>query len=169
MGGFAKLGIDLPSLIAQIVNFLILLTLLYLFAYKPILRMLDERSKKIREGVEQADRIKGQAAQAEEQVKAQIEAGRKEGQAIIAQAAQMGERLKEEARQGARQEAESAMARARQEIQRERDEAFDRLRQEFAGLAITAAEKVIRETLDKEKHRRLIQEVLEESGTLKPQ
>jgi F0F1-type ATP synthase membrane subunit b/b' len=49
----------------------------------------------------------------------------------------------------------------------ERDEAIDKLRQEFADLAILAAEKVIKETLDKERHRRLIQEVLEESSTLR--
>ena len=61
MGGLSDLGINLPALIAQLVNFTILLGLLYLFAYKPIMRMLDERSRKIKEGMEQAEAVKEKA------------------------------------------------------------------------------------------------------------
>jgi len=81
----------------------------------------------------------------------------------LAQAAQMGERLKEEARGEARQEAEVIIARARTEIGRERDEAIEEVRRQFVDLAITAAEKVVNETLDRERHRRLIEEVLEQA------
>lgn len=161
------LGINLPTLVAQIVNFVILFGLLYLVAYKPITRMLDSRSEKIKESMEQVEVIKQQAARSEEEVKAQIEAARKESQTIIAQAAQMGERLKEEARKEARQEAVALIARSRLEIQRERNEAIDELRKEVVDIAILAAEKVIKESLDKSAHRRLIQEVLEESTSLK--
>ncbi len=161
------LGINLPTLLAQVVNFLILLGLLYLVAYKPILRMLDQRSAKIKEGLEVAELNKERATRAEEEIKTQLEAARKEGQSVIAQASQIGERVKEEARQGARQEAEVLITRARGEIQRERDEAMNELRQEFVDIAILAAGKVINESLDKARHRRLIEEVLEESGTLK--
>jgi len=78
------LGINLPTLIAQIINFVILLGLLYLVAYKPIMRMLDERSRKVKESMEQTELIKQQAERAEEEVKKQIEAAGKEGQEIIA-------------------------------------------------------------------------------------
>lgn len=161
------LGINLPTLLAQVINFAILLVLLYLVAYKPIMRMLDQRSAKIKEGMEQAEAIRQQAARTEEEVRAQLEAARKEGQAVIAQAAQIGDRLKEEARKEARQETKSLITKARLEIQREREEAIDELRKEFVDIAITTAEKVIKETLDKEKHHRLIEEVLEESVTFK--
>lgn len=160
-----KLGIDLPSLVAFLVNFLLLLGLLTLVLYRPITRMLDQRSAKIKESLEEAEHIKQESARAEETVKAQIEAGRKEGQAIVAQASQVAERVKEEARAEARQEAESLIAKARVEIERERQEGFDQLRQEFVDLAILAAEKVINQSLDKKAHRRLIEEVLEESTT----
>ncbi len=161
------LGINLPTLLAQIVNFLILLGLLYLVAYKPILRIIDQRSAKIKESLELAELNKDRAVRAEEEVKAQLETARKEGQSIIVQASQIGERVKEEAKLGARQEAETLIARARGEIQRERDEAIYELRKEFIDIAILAAEKVINESLDKERHRRLIEETLEESTTLK--
>lgn len=165
--GVAKLGINVPSLVAQIVNFTILLILLYLFAYKPITRMLDKRSEKIKESMDQAERMRQQTAQAEERIKSQLEAARKEGQTLIAQAAQMGDRLKEEARKEAKQEAEAVTVKARAEIQREMEEATDALRREFADLAIKAAEKVISQSLDRESHRRLIDEVLTQAKTAK--
>jgi len=156
------LGISWQGLLGQIINFVLLLALLYFIAYKPIRRMLDERSNRVKESMEQAEQIKQQMAETEERVREQLEAARREGQTVVAQAGQMGERVKEEARLEARREAESIMGRARVEIDRERDEAIEDLRRQFVELAILAAEKVISETLDKERHRRLIDEVLEE-------
>ena len=167
MGGLADLGISLPTLVAQIVNVVVLLGLLYLVAYKPIMRMLDERSRRIKESMEQTDAIKEQAARAEEEVKKQLEAAGKEGQKKIAQAVKIGEEVKQKAQQEARQEAEALITRARTEIQRERDEAIDELRKEVADLTILAAGKVIERSLDKKAHRELIEKVMEESTALK--
>jgi len=161
------LGISWQGLLGQIINFVLLLVLLYFIGYRPIRKMLDERSNKIKEGIDQAELAKEAAARAEEEVQRRLDEARKDGQLMLAQAAEMGERLKAEAREEARREAEALIVRARAEIGMERDEAIDRLRQEFADLAILAAEKVINETLDKERHRRLIEEVLEESSTLR--
>ncbi len=162
-----KIGINLNGLISQIICFAILFGILFGFGYKPFLKMMDERSKKIKEGVESADKAKQQAEQAEQEFKKQVGEARKEGQVIMAQAVEMGERTKEEARQKAREEAEALIKRARGEIQLERDQAIDQLRGEFADLTILAAEKVINESLDKESHRRLIEETLKESATLR--
>ena len=167
MEGLAGLGISLPTLLAQIVNFAILLGLLYLVAYKPIMRMLDERSRKVQESMEQTEYIKEQAEHAEEETKRRIEAGSKEGQEVIARAVRTGEEVRQQAQQEAREEGESLITRARVEIQRERDDAIDELRKEFADLTILAAEKVIDRSLDKEAHRQLIDKTLEESTTLR--
>ena len=167
MGGLADLGINLPVLVAQIINVAILFGLLYLVAYKPIMRMLDERSRRIKESMKQADDIKEQAAHAEEEVKKQLEAASGEGRERIAHAVKIGEEVKQKAQQEARQEAETLIARARTDIQRERDEAIDELRKEVADLTILAAGKVIDRSLDKKAHRQLIDKVLEESTTLK--
>ncbi len=157
------LGISLPTLIAQIVNFVILFGLLYLVAYKPIMRMLDKRSSKVKESMEQTEFIKEQAARAEQETLKQIEAASKEGQEVIAKAVRTGEEVRQQAQQEARQEAESLITKARAEIQRERDDAIGELRKEFADLTILAAGKVIDRSLDKEAHRQLIDKVLEES------
>jgi len=167
MGGLAGLGISLPTLLAQIVNFAVLFGLLYLLAYKPVMRMLDERASKVKESMEQTEYIKEQAAHAEEEGERRIEAASKEGQEVVARAVRTGEEVRQQAQQEARQDAEVLIARARTEIQRERDDAVDELRREFADLTILAAGKVIDRSLDKEAHRQLIDKTLEESTTLR--
>jgi len=161
------LGVTWSTLVAQIINFVILLGLLYLVAYKPILRMFDERSRRIKESMEQTDTIREQAARADEDVKKRMEEAGKEGQEVISRAMRTGEGARQKIQQEARQEAEAILDRARLEIQRERDEAVDELRQEFADLTIEAAGKVIEKSLDKGAHRELIDKVLDESTTLK--
>ena len=159
------LGINLSTLIAQIVSFLALFGLLYFFAYKPILRMFDERSQRIKDSVEQAERVKEEAALAEDENRKKLEAAAKEGQEAIARAMRAGDEARQRAQQEAQVEAAGLIEKARQEIQRERDEAASELREEFADLAVAAAEKVIEKSLDKEAHRELIEKVLEESTT----
>lgn len=158
-----ELGFNLPVLIAQIVNFFLLLVLLRIFLYKPILQMLDRRAQRIREGVEAADESKERASAAEQEVARQLDASREQGQALIAQAQEAANRIQEEARSQARQEGETMLERARTEIQLERDQAIAELRGEFADLTVSAAEKVIGQSLDRQAHRRLIDEVLAEA------
>jgi len=161
------LGLDLPTFVGQLVSFLILLGLLVYVGYKPIRKTLDERANRIKESMEQAEATKQEYEQAKVAVQEQIGKAREEGQAIISQAAQIGDRLKEEARGEARKEAQALVERARGELERERDKVIDDLRHEFVDTAILAAEKVINETLDKERHRKLIEQAMEESTTFK--
>lgn len=167
MAGFASLGINLPLLVVFIVNFIILFVLLRLFLFKPVLKMLDERTKRTKDAMELAEVTKKEFEQAKVEVQKQIEKGRQEAQAIIAQAMQVGERLKEESRQEATKQAQVIVDRTRAELETERDKIVGDLRREFVDIAIAAAEKVIKETLDKEKHRKLIEETLRESVTFK--
>jgi len=167
MEGLESLGFSIPTLIAQVVNVAVLFGLLYLVAYKPIMRMLDERSRKIKESMDNTEYIKQQAERAEEEASKRIGAAAKEGQEAIARAMRTGEDVRQEAQQKAKSEAEALIARARSEIQRERDEAIDQLRGEFADITIQAAGKVIDRTLDKKAHRDIIDKVLKESTTLR--
>ena len=161
------LGISLPSLLAQLINFIILMGILYLVAYKPIMRMLDERAGRIRESMEQTEKIKQQAEDAEAEFKKQIAAASKQGQQVIDRAARTAEEIRQKARREAEGEAEALLIRARAGIRRERDEVVDELRREFADITILAAGKVIDRSLDKETHRQVIDKVLKESGGLK--
>ena len=167
MGGFASLGINLPLLVVFIVNFIVLLVLLRLFLYKPVMKVLDERAQRTKEAMDLAEATKKEFEQAKGEVQKQIEKGRQEAQATITQAMQVGERLKEESRQETAKQTQVMIDRARSELEAERDKIVGDLRREFVDISIAAAEKVIKETLDKEKHRKLIEETLQESVTLK--
>jgi F-type H+-transporting ATPase subunit b len=161
------LGISVPTLITQIVTFVILLVLLRFVAYKPLMRMLDERSRRVKESMEQAEALKAQSAKGEEELKKQLEAASREGQERIARAVRAGEEVKQKAQEDAKKEAESLITRARAEIKKERDDAVSEVRREFADLTVLAAGKVIEKSLDKKEHRELIDKVLEESSTFK--
>jgi F-type H+-transporting ATPase subunit b len=167
MGGFASLGINPSLLFVFVINFIILFILLRIFLYQPVLKMLDERAKRTKEGMELAEATRKEYEQAKAEVQKQIEKGRQEAQALIAQAMQVGERLKEESRQEATKQAQVILERTRVELDSEREKIVGDLRREFVSIAVLAAEKVIKETLDKEKHRKLIEETLQESVVLR--
>lgn len=156
------LGISLPGLLAQIVNFLLLLFLLSRFAFKPITEMLDRRAERIKESLEAAERASHEASQAQAAIQAQIDEARRQGQTIIEQASRAAEQLRAELAQAAQQEAETIRQRAVADFGLEREKAMAELRRQFADLTVTAAEKVISRSLDRQAHERLILEVLEE-------
>ena len=161
------LGIHFPSLAIYLVNFLLVLLLLYLFAYKPILRLMDQRADKIRESLEAADTARQEAASSQEAIQEQITEARREGQRIMDQAREASERFRTEEMDKARQEAEAFVERAKDDIARERDTALQEVRASFGDLAITAAERVIRSSLDRQAHEELINQVLEEGESLR--
>jgi F-type H+-transporting ATPase subunit b len=162
-----ELGLDIPLFLAQLVNFLILFVLLYFVGFKKILKMLDERSQRIKESVEQADLVKAEAGRAEEENKKKLEAAAKEGQEAISRAMRAGEDARQRAEESAKEDAAGIIVKARQDFEREKNAVIGELRDEFADLAIVAAEKVIEKSLDKESHRALIDKVLDDSEALK--
>src|SRR5712691_2380815 len=165
--GIADIGLNLPVLIAQTVNFIALILVLRLFVYKPVLNMLHTRSERIREGLQAAERGREAQAEANREAQEQIDAARREGQNIIAQAQLVSQRIQEDARGQAQTQGEALLERARSEIQLERDNAIAELRREFADLTIAAAEKVIGQSLDRAAHQRLIEQTLADA-TLRP-
>jgi F-type H+-transporting ATPase subunit b len=160
------LGINLGYLISQIVNFTLLAVLLYFVAYKPILRMLDERSARIKKGLEDAEAASRRAAEMEQEFEREIAQARKDGQEIIAQATQMSEKARQDILDKAREESRASIEKAKEEISRERELAMAELRQQVADLSLAISEKVIGETLDDQRHRRLVAEFLEQTEEL---
>jgi F-type H+-transporting ATPase subunit b len=158
------LGINVPQMIAQMVNFFILLAILRLVLYKPVLKMLDERKQKIAEGLNAAEIARAEASQAQANIQATLDQSRREGQEIVAGAQQIASRIQTEAREQSARDREQAVERARQEIQLERDRAIAELRGEFASITVSAAEKVIGQSLDRDAHQRIIDEALAESS-----
>ena len=160
---FTALGINLPQLIAQIANFVVLLVILRLTLYKPILRMLDQRRERIAEGLGAAEEARAEASDAQARIQDQLDEARGQGQEIVANAQQVATRIQEDAREQSERDREASSERARQDIQLERDRAINDLRAEFAEITVTAAERVIRQSLDDDAHQRIIEETLAES------
>lgn len=161
--GIGALGLNLPSLVAQIINFTILLIAFSFLFKKFLFPMLDERKKRIEEGLQASEEAKQRLSQTEEEIAREIAGARQQAQGLIAEAQQASARIQEEARSAARAETEQMLERARSEIGLERDAAIADLRREFADLTITAAERVIRRSLDKDAHKDLIEQVLAEA------
>jgi len=160
------LGINLPGLITQVVSFTILFIVLWKMLYKPVMSALDQRSTRIRESLETADRVREEAARSQEEMQQQIGEARAEGQKLITQAREVADRFREEELSKAREEIRAERMRAEASIQREREAAIESLRQEFAGLAIAAAERVIERSIDESSHRDIINQVLEEGSQM---
>jgi F-type H+-transporting ATPase subunit b len=165
--GLTDLGINLPLLIAYLITFVILMTVLYLFAFKPMFSVLDQRSDRIRDSLAAADQAREAAASSEANIAEQLNEARRQGQQLLDQAREASQRFREEEMEKARKEAEDFVERARSDIQRERDAALEEVRIGFGDLAITAAERVIRRSLDRQAHDDIISQVLEEGESLR--
>ena len=157
-----ELGLNVPSLISYLVNYIILLALLGTLAYRPLLNALDSRVDSIRESLEAADRAREEAATSRSAIEEELNEARREGQRLLDQAREAAERFREEEMQRARQSAEEFSERAQADIARERDAAINEVRAAFGDLAITAAERIIRRSVDRQAHQELIDQVLAE-------
>ena len=159
------LGFHWPSLIAYLLNFTILLIVLSKFAYKPILKILDDRSSNIKDSLELADKVREESAQQQAQLDDQLVESRKQGQTIIEEARSAAEKLSDQEREKSKKEAEEFLVKAKNDIERERDSAMDELRSNFGGLAVSAAEQIIQRSLDENTHKDIIDNVLENAFT----
>ena len=162
--GIAKLGINIPGLIAQLVNFFILLVVLKIFLWGPILKILDERKRRIEEGLNRAEQAASDALVTEEEARKVIEEARAEARAQNLRSQEAAAKLREELEEKARYEANQIIERAREEIRLEKEQIVQQLQSQFADLTIHAAERVISQSIDKSAHQRLIDEVLTESN-----
>jgi F-type H+-transporting ATPase subunit b len=161
-----KLGINLNLLIAQALNFLVLLVLLRFLLYKPMLKMFQERRQKIQESLEHAERVRAEAAITQEEFEQKLEEARRQSQEALVRATQASEKAREQIIAQARQEAKAILERARQEIELDRQRAAAELRREVADLAVMITGKVLGEAMDEQAHRRLISEFLEKEKEL---
>ena len=159
-----ELGFHFPSLVVYLVNFGLLLAILYKFAYKRILKLLDERAERIHEALAEAERVRGETENQQVQMQRALDESRQAGQQVLQEAREAAERYREDQQAKVQVQIAEALERARIEIESERDAAIEQVRAQFADLVVSASEKVIRKSLDKKDHERLIDDVLSERG-----
>ncbi len=158
-----SLGIELSKLIAQIIAFLVFLFLLWKYASGPIVKILDERQEKVREGMEAASRMQSQLEATAARNEEVLAEARREAQTILAQSRESGEALVERAREEAGRQSDEYMARAQAAIRAETEQARQELRKEAADLAVLVASKIVRKELDPATQAALIESTLSEA------
>ena len=159
---FNAFGVDVPKLIFQVINFLLLLYLLNRFLFPSVIRMLDERKGRISKGLEDAEAAARDRELARAEREAALDEARKEAQAMIARATKIADDSKAEILAEAKAQAEKATSKARGEITAEKDRALAELRTHVAELALEAAGRLVRSEMDGPTQRRLVEDFLSE-------
>lgn len=147
-----KFGVSVPTLIAQMVNFCLVALVLYYFAVKPISTTLEERQKKISDGLQYAEEMKTQLAEAERERTEKVKQAAIGAQKILAEAREQSKEMIEVKTQEAAAQAEAIIRKASEATELERQKMLADVRQEVARLVVATSSKVLsRDLSDAEK------------------
>jgi F-type H+-transporting ATPase subunit b len=160
--GSDLMSVDWTIFVATVVAFLAFAVILAKFAWGPLLQIVDEREKKVREQVESAEKAaadsKATLAQHQELLKG---AGRERDE-MLARAVKDAEALRAELQTKARADADQIMARSREQMQREKEQAITELRAQVADIAVEAASRIVKSSLSEEAQRKLVDDYIKE-------
>jgi F-type H+-transporting ATPase subunit b len=162
--GGGGLSLDLFWIILSSGNFVLLLVLLYQFAFKPLNKILDERRQRSEQGLADAAEARQQREQAAEEHRKELNEARREAAEIIARAQKVADESAAQLVATARAESDRIVERGRSEVEAEKDRAIAEIRAEVADLAIRAAGKVVGESLDGKRQRALVEQFLSEAA-----
>jgi F-type H+-transporting ATPase subunit b len=154
--------VDPGLFIWTIVTFLVLLTLLAKFAWRPLLEALESRQIAIRKSLDDAQQAKQELERVNQESAQIVNRARVDAEAIITQSRSDGDRLREEIKQKARAEADHIVKNAERQIQLETSRALEQIRREAVDLSVLIASKIIQRNLSREDNERLIEEALKQ-------
>lgn len=144
------------TLILQMIVFAILVGFTMKFVWPPITAALDERARKVAEGLSAADKAKADLAEANKRVEKQLAAARDDAAKRLADAERLGQQMIEEAKARASEEGSKIVAAAKAEAAQEATKAREVLREQVAGLAVKGAEAILRREVDPAVHAELL-------------
>ncbi len=144
------------TLIIQMIVFAILVWFTMKFVWPPITAALDERAKKIADGLSAADKAKSELAVANKKVEAQLSAARDDAAKRLADAERLAQQMVEEAKGRANEEAAKIIANAQAEAEQASVKARETLREQVAGLAVKGAEQILRREVNAGVHAELL-------------
>ncbi|MEK7570588.1 MAG: F0F1 ATP synthase subunit B [Patescibacteria group bacterium] len=159
----AKFGIEPTLLLAQILNFGIVLFVLWKFAYKPVLKVLRERREKIEKSLADAKAVEVKLAEAEKLKQEKMLEARREAQTIMEGVEKESERYRQQRLQEIDAELTTMRTHARNEIAAEKAQALTEAKTELVNLVMSATQKVVPKGTTKDLDSKLITEALEES------
>lgn len=152
----------LAQVVTQVIGFLLFVWVLRRYAWGPILSKLEERRETIREKYDAVQRQLEKAQRTEQEYQAKLRDIEQERRRKINEGHAEGQRIREELVRAGRQDAQNLRDRQQQQIELEKDKARVQIRNEVIDMVLTATEKLIHERLDDARHRRLIEQFVEE-------
>ncbi len=155
------------TLIAQIINFLILVFILKKFAFGRIFQAMSDRQARIANSLETAERERAAAEELKREYQEQLAQARTQAQAIVEKATKLAEQAKDDIMKEARAEHARLLKEAQDEIARERERAVADIRNEVVALSIAAASKIIAQNLDNEANAKLVSDFINKLDTQK--
>jgi len=154
----SKFGVDWPHFIAQLVLFLIVYFVLNKFAFAPLLKILDERRKRIEEGQINAEKIKKQLAEAELRYQEILRKANDDAQVLLEESRKNNEAFSQQQMEKAAKDSAAIVERARHEITSERNSMVDEVKREMVSLIVKTTAKVAGKVLSPEDQKRLSEE-----------
>ncbi len=156
--------INLFQVIIAAANFIVFLALIWTFAFKPISRILADRKDRIEQGLKDAEQARHDRESAESERLAALQEARREANEILAKAQKVAQDSREADIAATKAELERLREQAAVEIDSEKQRAIAEIRTEVADLALRAASRVVGETMNDDRQRRLVDEFLKESA-----
>lgn len=169
-GGLGELFVSLmerfhikaPLLVAQIVNFTIVAVILWKFAFKPVMAAIEERQRKIEDGLQYAEEMKARLSDAEEQSAQKLREAEDKAAKIVHEARDNAKSYAEKQQQDAIHKAENIVHKAEQAMEQERKQMLAELREEVAQLVVRTSQTVLARELDDEERKRFSNAAAEE-------
>jgi len=156
------MGLEIGQIVTQIIGFLLALWILKKFAWKPLLKIMEQRRQKIASEFEGIDEQKGEMEKLVSDYEAKLKDIDNLARAKILEAASEGQKMASEIKENARKEAKDFLDRAKERLQREVDMAKVQLRDDLVEMTLRVTEKILKEKLDQEKDKRLIADFIDE-------
>jgi len=150
------------TLIGQIIAFAVFVWFCLKFVWPPLISAMQERQKKIADGLDAANRAERDLKLAQEKATSQLREAKEQAAQIIEQANKRANQIIDEAKEGARQEGDRLKAAAQAEINQEVNRAKEILRTQVSTLAVAGASKILEASIDVEKHNDLLNKLAEE-------
>lgn len=152
------------TLIGQMITFALLVWFTMKYVWPPLMQALEERKKKIADGLASAEKGKHEMELAEKRATALLREAKDQAAEIVSLAQKRANEVVEESKQTAKEEGERIVAAAKAEIERELQQAKEGLRQQVAVLAVSAAEQILQKEVDQKKHREIIDNLGKQLG-----
>ena len=155
--------LDLKLLIAQVINFAIVFWVLYRFAFKPLLKTIDERNNKIEKGLSDADSFEKKLQAAEDNYNKKIDEAKVEARKVVEDAVQKSELKRKESLEKTREEIGVVINQEKEKMQLEKEKTLKEIRSEVSDLVLASLEKVLESKVGGDAEKKLIQKSIKEN------